>query len=92
MKKINENELFDIVNRFDNESIILEYNDILKVNTTMENAIISYNIYKGILKIQNEINDFEISIAFANNIVTDEHYTMLEIYLDNREKVIIKLK
>ena len=92
MKKINENELFDIVNRFDNESIILEYNDILKVNTTMENAIISYNINKGILKIQNEINDFEINIAFANNIVTDEHYTMLEIYLDNREKVIIKLK
>lgn len=92
MKKINENELFDILNRFDNESIILEYNDILKVNTTMENAIISYNINKGILKIQNEINDFEINIAFANNIVTDEHYTMLEIYLDNREKVIIKLK
>lgn len=92
MKRINENELFDIVNRFDNESIVLECNDILKANTTIENASISYNINNGILKIQNEISNFEINIAFTNSIVTDEHYTMLEIYLDNREKVIIKLK
>ena len=74
------------------ESIVLEYNDILKVNTTIENASISYNINNGILKIQNEISNFEINIAFTNSIVTDEHYTILEIYLDNREKVTIKLK
>ena len=92
MIKINENELFDIVNKFNNESIVLEYNDILRVNTTIENARISYNINNGILKIQNEINNFEINIAFANSILTDEHYTILEIYLDNKEKVIIKLK
>ena len=92
MKKVNENELFDMVNRFNNESIEVECNDILKVNATIENAIVSYNINNGILKIQNEINDFEINIAFANNIETDEHYTILEIYFDNREKVIIKLK
>ena len=92
MKKINENELFDIVNRFDNESIVLEYNDIFKINTTIENASISYNISNGILKIYNEINDFEINIAFANNILIDEHSTILEIYLDNKEKVVIKVK
>lgn len=92
MKKINENELLDIVNRFNNESIVLEYNDIFKVNTTIENANISYTINNGILKIKNEISNFEINIAFTNNIVTDEHYTILEIYLDNREKVIIKVK
>jgi len=92
VKKINENELFDIVNRFDNECIVLEYNDIFKVNTTIENANIYYDINNGILKIQNEISNFEINIAFTNNIVTDEHYTILEIYLDNREKVIIKVK
>ena len=92
MKKINENELYDIVNRFDNENIVLKYKDILKVNTTIENASISYNINNGILKIYNELNDFEINIAFANNITIDEHYTILEIYLDNKEKVIIKVK
>lgn len=91
MKKINENELFNIINKFDEKNIVLEYKDILKVNNIIENANISYNINNGKLKIKNEINNIEVNIAFANNIVVNENYTILEIYLDNKEKVIIKI-
>ena len=91
VKKINENELFNIINKFDEKNIVLEYKDILKVNNIIENANISYNINNGKLKIKNEINNIEVNIAFANNIVVNENYTILEIYLDNKEKVIIKI-
>ncbi|MBR3325305.1 MAG: hypothetical protein IKG14_04595 [Clostridia bacterium] len=92
MKKINENELFDIINKFNNKNIILEYKDIVKVNNIIENADISYNMNNGRLQIKNKVNTIEINIAFANRIVTDENYTILEIYLDNKGKVNIKTK
>ena len=92
MKKINENGLVDIIKGFNNKNIVLEYKDILKVNNIIENADISYNINNGRLQIKNETNNFEINIAFANKIVTNENYTLLEIYLDNKGKIIIKTK
>ena len=92
MKKINENELIDISNKFNNKNIIFEYKDILKVNNKIENANISYNINNGRLQIKNETNNFDINLAFANKILTDENYTILEIYLDNKEKIKIKTK
>ena len=92
MKKINENELIDISNKFNNKNIVLEYKDIVKVNNIIENANVSYNINNGRLQIKNEINNIEVDIAFANKIVTDENYTILEIYLDNKGKITIKLK
>ena len=92
MKKINENELFNIIKELNNKNIVLEYNDILKANIVIENVNISYNINNGKLQIKNERNNIEINIAFANKIVTDENYTILEIYLDNKEKIIIKMK
>ena len=92
MKKINENELVDIIDKFNNKNIVLEYKDIVKVNNIIENADISYNMNNGRLQIKNELNEIEINIAFANKILTDENYTILEIYLDNKGKVIIKIK
>lgn len=92
MKKINENELFNIINKFNNKNIVLEYKDILKVNNIIENANISYNINNGKLQIKNKTNNFDINLAFANKILTDENYTILEIYLDNKEKIKIKTK
>ena len=62
------------------------------MNNIIENANISYNINNGKLQIKNKTNNFDINLAFANKILTDENYTILEIYLDNKEKIKIKTK
>lgn len=78
--KINEYQLKEKINTFDNKNIVVYFNDLLQAKIIMNNVKINYNIRTGYLKIKDDIdNNICINIVSAYNIQAKERKIIIEL-------------
>lgn len=78
--KINEYQLKEKINTFDNKNIVVYFNDLLQAKIIMNNVKINYNIKTGYLKIKDDIdNNICINIVSSYNIQAKEKEITIEL-------------
>lgn len=81
--RIIEKELKEKVKIFENEDVIVKFDDLLQARFEMNNIHINYNIKTGFLHIEDLANDNEIKINIVSAYNIDLEYMNLQIQLDN---------
>ena len=80
--RIIEKELKEKVKIFENEDVIVKFDDLLQARFEMKNIHINYNIKTGFLHIEDLANDNEIKINIVSAYNIDLEYMNLQIQLD----------
>lgn len=81
--RITEKELKEKIKIFENEDIIIKFDDLLQARFEMNNIHINYNIKTGFLHIEDSTNDNEIRINIISAYNLDLKCMNLQIFLDN---------
>ena len=77
--RIIEKELKEKVKIFENEDVIVKFDDLLQARFEMNNIHINYNIKTGFLHIEDLANDNEIKINIVSAYNIDLEYMNLQI-------------
>lgn len=80
--KILEKELKEKIKIFENQNIILKFDDLIQARFEMNNIHINYNIKTGFLHIEDSVNDNEIRINIASAYNINLECMNLQILLD----------
>ena len=81
--KILEKELKEKVKIFENQTIIVQFENLLQARFEFYNTHINYNMKTGFLHIEDSKNDNEIRINIVSAIKMDLTSSLLSIKLDN---------
>lgn len=81
--RIIEKELKEKVKIFENEDVIVKFDDLLQARFEMNNIHINYNYKNAYLHIEDSKNDNEIRINIASAYNINLEYMNLQILLDN---------
>lgn len=94
MIKVKENELKNILDRFNNCAIKIEFNCVLKGKIVINNCICKYAKRSGNIEIKdnNTKNVFNIDTFLVYEIFRDDEFKILELYMDYDLKIqIVKI-
>lgn len=90
--KISEKELKEKIKIFENEDIIVKFDDLLEARFEMNNIHINYNRKTGYLHIEDSTNDNDININIVSAYDIDLDCMNLQILLDNSIELTIMKK